>query len=129
MKAKNYLFLVCSFVIFLASLSAICLASQPTIVYLHETISVGTSTPSTGTTTLNNPLYDITRSFEAVYTYRGANTLFYRYDGGTVTVNNGHPLSSLLKITSDKIQVARNMQFICDVSIGTVTATYMRVMP
>lgn len=129
MRIKKSLFLICSSIVFLTSLPIFCVASQPTIVYLHETISIGTSTPSVGTTTLNNPSYDIARSFEAVYTYRGTNTLFYRYDGGTVTTANGHPLNSLSNIILDKIGEARNMQFLCETSIGTITATYMSVMP
>lgn len=129
MKIKRFLFLICSSLIFLISLSAACIASQPTIVYLHETISVGTATPSTGTTTLNSPSWDSARSVEFFYTYLGAGTLFLRYDGGTATINSGHPLNSLSNIISNKIGEARNMQFLCDSSIGTITATYMRVMP
>lgn len=129
MKIKRFSFLICSLIIFLMSLSTFCIASQPTSVYLHETISVGTSSPSVGTTTLNSPLWDIARSVEFLYTYLGAGTLFYRYDGGTVTTANGHSLDSSSNIISNKIEEARNIQFLCNTSIGTITATYMRTMP
>ena len=59
----------------------------------------------------------------------GSGTLYYRYDGGTVTVGIGHALSNLGNIIVDKIGQARNMQLLCDIGIGTVTITYMRVMP
>ena len=87
-------------------------------------ISVGTSTPAVGTSTITGADYTSYKYFEALYVFQGTGTCFWRCDGGTVTTSNGHPLVNNGAFELDNTVDAGRVQFICKDYIGTITATY-----
>lgn len=91
---------------------------------LREAISVGTATPAFGTSTLSNAMYDAAPYFEAFYSFHGSGTVYFAYDGGTVTTTNGHAMQDMGSFTLDNIKDARRIQFLADTSTVTVAVTY-----
>ena len=90
---------------------------------LHEVISVGTSTASSGTSTLEGTQYDAASYFEAFYSFQGAGACYFRFDGGTPTTNS-HVLANNGALELDNIKDARRVKFLSTVAAGTITATY-----
>lgn len=90
---------------------------------LREAISVGTATPALGTSTLGNAMYDAAPYFEAFYTFHGSGTVYFTFDGGTVTTSNGHAVQDMGSFKLSNITDARRVQFIATIP-GSLIATY-----
>ena len=99
---------------------------------LYEIISVNTSAPVTGTSTLGlstpavgtGTQYDAAPYFEAFYSYHGTGVLYFQYDGGSTVTTNSHAMGDLGFFALDNVRDARRIQFLCDTADGTVSATY-----
>lgn len=91
---------------------------------LDEVISVGTSTPAVGTTTLSTDgRYTASPYFEAFYSYQGSGSCYFRVTGGTPT-SNYHKLTNGGSFELDNVKDATRVQFLCQDFPGTITATY-----